>query len=107
MRLLTGHRDRSANVILTVVAQVAAGQRQPPLLGVEETQEEVGDGRLARTARTEERDPLAGLEPEADIIDGRTGLTRVPRAHVLELHGERRRGAGAGCADRAPQRSHR
>ena len=69
MRLLPGDRDRAAHVILAVVAQVATGERHPPLLGVEEAQQQVGDGRLAGAARTDQRDPLARLEPEADVVE--------------------------------------
>ena len=63
---LAGQRERAANVLLPVLAHVAAGDRDAPLLGVEEAQEQVRDGRLAGAARPDERDPPARLEAEVD-----------------------------------------
>ena len=48
-----------ADVVLAVLAQVAAGERDAARLGVEEAQQQVRDRRLAGAARPDERDARA------------------------------------------------
>ena len=76
MRVLAGERERAADVLLAVLAQVAAGERHAALLRVEEAQEQVRDGRLAGAARADERDAAARLEREADVVAARARRRR-------------------------------
>ena len=69
MRVLAGDGDRAAHVLLAVLAQVAAGERDAALLGVEEAQEQVRDRRLAGAARPEQGDAAARLEPQAEAVE--------------------------------------
>ena len=57
VRVLAGDGDRAADVLLPVLAQVAAGERHPPASGSRKRSEQVRDRRLARAARADERDP--------------------------------------------------
>ena len=52
-------------------AQVAAADRHSACLGIEEPQQQVGHGRLARAARPDERDPLSRLETHRDAVEHR------------------------------------
>ena len=101
MRVLAGHRDRAAHVLLAVVAQVAPRERHAPRLGIEEAQEQVDDGGLPGAARAHERDAAARLEAQADPVERRALAGRVARAHVLQRHRERprRRGQRRGGID--------
>ena len=74
MRLLAGERERSSHVLLPHLPHVAAADRDPPRLGVEEAEEEVRHGGLAGAALADERDPAAGLEPQVEAVEhGRPG----------------------------------
>ena len=89
MGVLAGDRDHAPDVVLAVLANILSGHRHPAALGIEEPQQQVCDRRLAGAARTEQRDPLARLEPEADAVDRGALLTRIPRRHTFERHRER------------------
>ena len=77
VRLLAGEREGAADVLLPVLAHVAAGDRDAALLRVEEAQQEVRDRRLAGAARPDERDPRAGLEPQVEAARARAGPRRA------------------------------
>src|SRR5262245_39567016 len=71
MRLLAREGELSADVVLPVLTEVVAVQCNPPTCGVEETEQEVRHGRLADTARPDERDAAARLEAKIEIRDDR------------------------------------
>ncbi len=62
MRLLTGEREAAPDVLQAQLARVAPADGDAPALGVEEPEEEVRDGRLARSARPDESDALSRLD---------------------------------------------
>ena len=71
--------------------------RHPPALRIEEPEQQVGDRRLAGAARPEQRDALAGLEPEADSVDRGTRLARgSARATSSSATANGHSGPGAG-----------
>src|SRR5207245_414204 len=70
VRLLARDRDRPADILLSVVAEITAGHRHAAALRVEEAEQEVGDGRLAGAAWSEERDPLTGSQHQAHSVHG-------------------------------------
>ena len=82
MRLLAGDRDRAADIREGVVAKVALRERHASRFGIEEAQQQVGDGGLPGSAGADERDALTRREPQADAIQGGIGLARVAGAHV-------------------------
>ena len=53
VRLLAGDGDRPPDVLERVVAEIASGEQHSSFRRIKETQEEVDDRRLARSARTE------------------------------------------------------
>ena len=68
--VLAGDGDRAADVLLAVVAQVAAPERDAPALGVEEAEQQVHDRRLARRrSRPTSATRPPGLEPQADAVE--------------------------------------
>ena len=94
MRVLAGDGDRPAEVVLPVVAQVSLAERDAPPLGVEEAEEQIHHGRLARSTGPQQRDPAPGFEAEAEAVQHEWLLRRVTSTHVVERHHERRRGDG-------------
>ena len=66
MRLLSGEGERTADVLLPQLTEVAAADRDATLVGVEEPQQETGDGRLPRSARPDEGDAPARVEPQVE-----------------------------------------
>ena len=86
-------RERAADVLLGQVAEVDAADRDPARLGIEEAQEEVGDRRLARSARADERDPAPGSRRRSKSRRARRVAGRVRGGHALESDGDRPCGA--------------
>ena len=84
VRVLPGHGDGPANVLLPVLAQVPPAEGDASLLRIEEPKEQVRDSALSRAARTEERDSAPGLEPEAKAVKRRGLAGCVACANVLE-----------------------
>ena len=76
------------DVVLAVLAHVQSGQGHATVVRVEEPEQQVRDRRLAGAARTEQRDPVAWLEPEADAVECRSLRARVPRGDAVERNGE-------------------
>ena len=60
MRVLAGEGEGATHVFLPVLAQVVAAERDPSCRRVEEAEQEVRHGRLARAARPEERERRPG-----------------------------------------------
>ena len=85
MRVLPGHGDYPADILLAVHAQIVPGEGHPATLRVDEPQEQVRHRALARAARAEERDPAPRLEAQAEAVERRRLARRVARADVLEL----------------------
>ena len=89
--------DLRAQRAQRVVADVDAVDRDPPLGHVVEARDQIGEGALAAAAHADERDDLAGLDREVDVLQH--GLGAVAKADVLEddpaAHGRERAGAGA------------
>ena len=101
-----GDGDRTPDVRLAVVAQVAAGERDPPALGVAEAEQELDDRGLAGAARSDERHAGAGRQAEVDAVQRGLLAVRVAGTDALEREGERRPrrrrcDAGVGDAHRA------
>ena len=72
-----------------VVAKVALRERHASRFGIEEAQQQVGDGGLPGAAGADERDALTRRESQADAIQSEIRLVRVAGAHVVERDGER------------------
>jgi len=60
--VLPRDRDRAANILLPVVAEVAPAEGYPSGFRFEEADEEVRNGRLAGAARADESHPAARFE---------------------------------------------
>ena len=75
VRFLAGEGERAADVLLAVLAHVATRDRDAPLVGVEEAEEQVRDRRLSRSARPDERDAPA----RARAGGRRSGAPAAPR----------------------------
>ena len=84
MRALSGEREHPAHVLLSVVAHVAAGDRHPSALGVEEAEQEVRHRGLPGAARPDEGDLAAGIEPQVDAAEHGGLVVAVADGHVLE-----------------------
>src|SRR5262249_27592232 len=91
VRVLAGDGDRAPHVLLPVLAQVAARERDAAGLGVEEADEQVDDRRLAGAARAAQPDPPARLETEIRAVEHKRLAGGVAGADVLERDRERRR----------------
>ena len=75
--------------LLAVVAQIAAGERQPAPLGVPEAEQEAHDRRLPGAARADERDAAAGREAEVDAVQRGVLAGCVAGVDALERDRER------------------
>ena len=95
MRVLTGERKRSPDVVLAKLADVVARERHTALLRIEEAEQEVRDRRLAGAARPDERDPPARLEPQIEAAQRRRLSRRVAGSNTLEGHDRGKRGRRA------------
>ena len=83
--LLDDHGQRPAHALEREVADILSVERDPALLRVEEARDQVGNRRLARPGVPYERDSLAGLRCDSDVLEhGHAGV--VGEAHVLERH---------------------
>ena len=89
MRLLPGHRDHAAYVLLAVVAQIAPRERHAPRLGIEEAQEQVDDSGLSGAAGPYERHAAARVEAQAQPVERRALAGAIARADLLQCDGER------------------
>ena len=88
MRVLAGHGDHPAHVLLAIVAQIAAAEDDAPGFRVEEAEEHVRHGRLSGAARSEQGDLPARVEPEVEAVERRRLARRVPRADAFEREPE-------------------
>ena len=84
MSVLAGEREESANVLLPVLAGVAARDHDPALLRIEKAQEQVDDRGLAGSARADERDPPARLQAQIESAERRLLAGFVPCGHTLQ-----------------------
>ena len=84
VRLLPGECEQAADVRLAVLTSVPPGDRNAALLGIEEPEQQVRDGRLACAARPDERHPSSRRERQVDPAE-RGGLVGpVAGRHALE-----------------------
>ena len=86
MRVLARERERAPDVLLTELSHVAPRKRHAALFGIEEAQEEIRDGRLAGSARPDERDPPTRVEPEVEVAERGLVARRVTGGHAFERH---------------------
>ena len=85
MRLLAREGEGAANVLLTVLAGIPPCDRDDPVLGVEEPEQEVGNGRLAGTARPDQRHSAPRVEAKVEALEhGEALACRVARRDALE-----------------------
>jgi hypothetical protein len=96
MRRLARERECPANVLLAVVAEIVSTDGDPSALGVEEPEQEVRHGRLARPARADQRDVASRLQDEVEVAERRPRRTVVPRGHAFQPD----RGPGTGWRER-------
>ena len=89
MRLLTGEREGSSNVLLPHLPHIAPADRDASGLRVEEAEEESCHGRLAGTALSDERDPAAGLDPQVKFVQHGSPTGLVAHGHSLQRDGSR------------------
>src|SRR5215207_3406630 len=95
MGVLAREREFGPDVVLAIVAEVAAGDRNAPGLGIEEPQKQVRDRGLACPAASDEGDPLARLEPEIETGQSRLLRGGIARGHCFQGdHGGKHRGRG-------------
>ena len=105
MGVLAREREGAADVLLAELPHVDSVDRHAPLGRVEEAEEEVRDGRLARAARPDERDPAPGLETEVEVGQRWRVGGRIAGGHGLERDRDRpmrERGGLAGIGDERP-----
>ena len=81
------------------VAYVVAADADGAGLDVVEPGDEVGDGRLARAGRPDERDHLAGLGGEGDLVEHLAGVARLGAGDGLQRGQRDLVGAGVGEGD--------
>ena len=94
----------AAHVLLAVLTNVAAGDRDAPGLGVEEAQQETRDGALAGTARARQRDATTRARAAGRRrSEPRAQPSTVSRGDALERD-DRDQRARAGAARRDPAR---
>src|SRR5215471_5387017 len=91
MGVLTGDSDRTADVLLSVLAQISAAEHHAPSLGVEEPEKQVRDRRLAGAARADQRDLTTLVKTEVEVVQGRWLARHVAGADAFEGELERRR----------------
>ena len=115
--LLAGERERSSDVLLPHLPHVTAADRDPAGLGVEEAEEEVGDGGLAGAALADERDPATGREPRSKpsstarpagyrtVTVSRATVGAVPRRRGGSLRIDDRPGRSISSSTRRPAAS--
>jgi hypothetical protein len=82
--VLAGEREECANVLLPVLAGVAARDRDPALLGIEKTQEQVDDSGRAGSAGADEGDPPSGIQAQLEAAQRRLLAGGVARSHTLQ-----------------------
>ena len=99
--VLQHDRDAFAQVAESPVADVDAVDQDVPRIDLVEPREKLGDRRLARSGRTDDRDMLTRLDREREVLQHRlTG--DVGEGHVIELDGasrSRKRYGGGGIDD--------
>ena len=66
MRVLAGDRERAADVLLAIVANISAVDRHAALLRIEKAKEQIHDGGLPGTARADDRDAPAWIETKIE-----------------------------------------
>ena len=84
-RLLRHDAELAAERLDGHVAQVEAVDAHAPRGRVVEARDELGDGRLPRAGRPDERHRLAGVDVEVDVAQHRDRGV-VPERHADELH---------------------
>ena len=69
MRVLAGERECPPDILLPVLAQVVAGDRDAARSGSRKRRRRFVDRRLARAARADERYALARVEPKVETLE--------------------------------------
>jgi hypothetical protein len=96
VRVLGDDADEFAQLGLGEVAEVAAAEGYAARGRVPEAKEKVGERALARAARADYGDPLAGFEGEGDVLQDGRGVPFVAEGYVFEAEGAvRGRGEGS------------
>ena len=85
VRVLEHEPELPPEVVLPEVADVDAVDRDRSAAHLVEAREEIDDGRLAGPRRADERDRLAGLRLERDVVEDER-VWPVAKRDVVELH---------------------
>jgi len=93
MRLLGAEADDPADIVLSVLAQVVAGQRGPATIELVEAQQDAGHAGLAGAAAPDQGDPPPRLQAQVDTSQGPGAARPVAQPGVLQRHRPGRRRA--------------